>query len=310
MPIRLRSHDSQDPSATARALLLSAAGCTVRIECRSRVLFDLLIQGYGAMRRRGCARIDMNYVARLSRDERTYSILRPGRRPLRASDDGTFIYLFEKELTIELQRRRPDLYFLHAAALEFGGKAILLVAPSGGGKSTQAWGLLHHGFHYLSDELAPVNLRSMSVTPYPHALCLKNEPPRGYSLPVGILRTRRTLHVPTTKLPSRTVLRPVRLGAVLFLEYCAAESTAASLQQVSKGEAAARLFTQALNPLAHREDGLAAAATIACQAACYRLRFNDLRASCERVRNLFPVGSPLPKAVSQAASSARPVCVG
>jgi hypothetical protein len=310
MAIGPHLHHSGGPRVAARALVLWTVGCAVRIECRSRALFDLLVQGYGAMRRRGCARVDMNYVARLSRDERIYSILRPRRRPLRASDDGNFIYLFEKELTIELQRHRPDLYFLHAAALELGGKAILLVAPSGGGKSTLAWGLLHHGFHYLSDELAPVNLQSMSVTPYPHALCLKNEPPRGYPLPSGILRTRLTLHVPTTKLPDRTLLRPVRLGAVLFLEYCPAENTPASLQQVSKGEAAARLFTQALNPLAHGEDGLAAAAAIACQAVCYRLRFNDLRASCDRIRNLFSAGSSRPEAVSQAASSAPAVVVG
>jgi len=292
MPTRLRQHGSRRPSIAARAVVLSVAGCSVRIECRNRALYDLLVQGYGAMRRPSGARVDVSYGARLNRGERCYSIVRPGRRPLRAADDGSFIFLFEKELTIELQRRRRDLYFLHAAALELGGKAVLLVAPSGGGKSTLAWGLLHHGFRYLSDELAPVNLRSLSVLPYPHALCLKREPPRNYPLPPAILRTRRTLHVPATKLPSGTVLRPVPVSAVLFPEYFAAENTAPSLNRVSKGEAAARLFAQALNPLAHRDDGLAAAAAIACQAACYKLRFSDLRAGCELVTNFFPPDLP------------------
>jgi len=45
-------------------------------------------------------------------------------------------------LTIELQKLRSDLYFLHAAVLGFKGKACLLVAPSGGGKSLTTWGVI------------------------------------------------------------------------------------------------------------------------------------------------------------------------
>jgi hypothetical protein len=50
-------------------------------------------------------------------------------------DDGELLYIVEKDLTIELQKLRRDLYFLHAAALAIAQNAFLLVAPSGGGKS-------------------------------------------------------------------------------------------------------------------------------------------------------------------------------
>jgi len=283
----LRQRRSHGAGSNARPLMLTVAGCAVRITCRSPGLFDVLLKGYGAMRRRSAAAGDLNYIVRRKRGRRSYCILRPGRRALRAADDGEFIFRFEKELTLELQRRRPDLYFVHAAALEFAGKGILLVAPSGGGKSTLTWGLLHYGFAYLSDELAPIDLRTLRVCPYPHALCLKQEPPRGFPLPASILRTRRTLHVPTTELPSRTLARSVPLGSVIFLKYSESEPSAAQLQRISKAEATTRLFAQALNPLAHSEDGLSAAAAIAGHAACYRLRFSDLSATCDLMANLL-----------------------
>ena len=101
-------------------------------------------------------------------------ITRNGACPELARDDGEFLYMFEKDMTIETQKLRRDLYFVHAAVLELDGRALALVAPSGCGKSTTAWGLLHHGFKYLSDELAPVHLTTMRVRPFPHALCVKS----------------------------------------------------------------------------------------------------------------------------------------
>src|SRR4030095_7633716 len=108
----------------------------------------------------------------------TYRITRPGTRedrlitrdgayPVLARDDGDFLYMFEKDMTIEAQKLRSDLYFVHAAVVELDGHALALVAPSGYGKSTTTWGLLHHGFKDLSDELAPVHLTAMQVHPFP-----------------------------------------------------------------------------------------------------------------------------------------------
>ena len=90
----------------------------------------------------------------------SFGIVRDAQSFLSASDDGDFLFQMEKEITIEIQKRRPDLYFLHAAVLDYNGLGLLLVANSGGGKSTTTWALLHHGFRYLSDELAPIDLKT------------------------------------------------------------------------------------------------------------------------------------------------------
>jgi hypothetical protein len=113
--------------------------------------------------------------------------------------------MLKKELTIDLQKIRRELYFLHAASLSLAGQGLLIVAASGRGKSTTAWALLHHGFDYLSDELAPVDLGSLRVQPYPHALCLKKAPPLPYSLPERTLRTSFDSARAVTQLPNSAV---------------------------------------------------------------------------------------------------------
>jgi hypothetical protein len=181
-----------------------------------------------------------------------------------------------------LQRLRRDLYFIHAAALEFAGKAYMLVAPSGSGKSTTTWALLHHGFQYLSDELGPIDLKTLEVYPYPHALCLKNAPPTSYPLPARVLRTSRTLHISPRNLPCGVSTSPFPLAAIFFLQYDP-EACAPAVQPLNKAEAGVRLFANALNPLAHPGDGLDGAIKIATESACFKLTTADLSSTCQLV---------------------------
>ena len=191
-----------------------------------------------------------------------------------AAEDSEFLFLLEKDLTIELQKHRRDLYFLHAAALRYDGRVFLLVAPSGTGKSTTAWALLHEGFEYLSDELAPVDLKDRVVHPYPHALCLKQPPPAPFSLPPGLIDTGRTLHVPVGALPSRVVREAVPLAAILFLERSASASP--TMVRISTAQAATRIYANALNPLAHPGEGLDGAIELAASSLCFELRLGRL----------------------------------
>ena len=265
-------------------IFLYAAGCGIEIECRDERAWKLLIANYGLMRQRsGTPQVDLRYVIDGGAGRRGFSVYRSGRAPFVAADDGEFLFLFEKNLTIEMQRQRSELYFLHAAALEYAGQALLLAGASGQGKSTTAWALLHQGYRYLSDELGPVDLASMEVHPYPHALCLKQEPPVGYPLPAPTFRTSRTLHIPARYLPRPIVSQPTPLATVILLEYCP-EAKSSALEPISTGEAAARLYTHALNPLAHADDGLEGVLAIARQTRCFRLRSANLDSTCTLIK--------------------------
>ena len=172
-----------------------------------------------------------------------------------ASDDGNFLFRMEKEITIEVQKLRPDLYFLHAAVLDYNGLGVMLVANSGGGKSTTTWALCHHGFRYLSDELAPIDLKTLEVFPYSHALSLSviHPVPTAFRMkPSGPLAPFTSRFRPCL---GQVKVFPTCLGAIFFVSY-RPDLKSPRATPISRTEAAARLFANALNPLAHPGEGL------------------------------------------------------
>lgn len=269
---------------------LSIFGKTISIDCDDTEMNNLVLGVYGAMQvpeNQVTTPPDINYVlSRTNREGEEYCIQRLGEKPIYSDDDGLFIYLLEKDMTIELEVQRSDLYFLHAAALEYRAKIHLLIAESGGGKSTTAWALMHHGFNYSSDELAPVQLDTMRVLIYPHAVCQKTEAPEPYGLPSSTIVTSRTLHIPIDYLPCELVERPFELASIFFIKYDP-ENKSPTLMRVSRGEATARVYANGLNQLAHEADGLEAAQAIASHSDCYVLNTANLEETCELVKSLL-----------------------
>jgi HprK-related kinase A len=63
---------------------------------------------------------------------------------------------------------------LHAAVVERGGRAVILPAPPGSGKSTLCAALIHRGWRLLSDELTLVSLADGLICPVVRPVSLKN----------------------------------------------------------------------------------------------------------------------------------------
>lgn len=263
------------------SLFIRVLGCEIELKCQDPRVLELFRQNYAHMECDNSRVPDLEYSIHIDTAPSKFHIMRKDGGSVVAVDDAQLLYAVEKDLTVELQKQRSDLYFLHAAALAFSHNAFLLVAPSGGGKSTTTWGLLHHGFSYLSDELSPVDLTTMEVHGYPHAICFKKEPPAAYPLPGNTIRTPRTLHVPVRQLP--VCHEPLPLRCIFFLNV-SPEAKSPALRAVSRGETAARLIAQALNPLAHAEAGLVGAATMAESVPAFYLGSADLRLTCDLIK--------------------------
>lgn len=227
---------------------------------------------------------DIDYVVGEMPGSSVSYIVRGEEPPLSARNPGEFLYLFDKDLTIELQKRRADLFFIHAAVVSRGETALVFAAPSGSGKSTLTWALLTHGFRYLSDELAPIDLGSMYVHAYPHPLHLKRPPPSPYALPVGAIETPWGWHVPGAALPCGSLRDPLRIGAICFVDRSGALPSRPN--PVTRASAVARLFANALNPLAHANDGLDAAVAIAQAIPSFELDTSSLPRACAGLEEL------------------------
>jgi hypothetical protein len=268
-------------------------GQHVRVECGDASIAEVIAANYGQMlARTGEALPDLHYVAAAGTGPGAFSLTRQGGTQVASADLGDLLFHLEKDVTVALQERRPDLLFLHAAALEYQGKVCVLTGDSGSGKSTTTWGLLHHGFRYLSDELAPIDLASLEVVPYPHALCMKQAPPPNYPLPTAdILDFGRTMHVPVKALPGAAVDEPCVLGAMVFVRH-RADLQAPVLRAISAAEASVRMYATTLNALAHGGRGLDAVLHVAERIPCFFLEAGELGPTCESVCQLIATLGP------------------
>jgi hypothetical protein len=263
-------------------LHLSLFEIPITFHCESALTRDLLMHMYGEFRvpdHASAARLV--YTMGGGENGADFYARRGEQFNFVSPRDYRFMYYVEKELTIQSELIRSDLYFLHSSALDFGPGVVLLSGHSGNGKSTTCWAMVNNGFGYLSDELAPVDLNTMQVHPFPHSLCLKKHPPEGYELPDTHLDVRATLHVRTGDMP-RVINKPRPLLGALFVKYHP-ELDKPELTVMSTAAAATNLFTHALNPLAHPNDGLAAAAQIVGSIACAELKTARLDDTCDLI---------------------------
>ena len=200
--------------------------------------------------------------------------------------DGADAMLFhiDKSITIELQYLRPDLLFVHGAALVRNGRVVVLSGPAGTGKSTLTLVALQLGFEYFSDELAPINVHRLSVYPYARALYMKTLPPPPHALPANTIDYGGRYHVPMTMPTTATPSGDAPLAALIFLRRDT--ETFTGLRSISAASGATRLIANALNLLAHPAAGIEAAAALSQAIDCFELDATDLTAASEAIRAL------------------------
>jgi hypothetical protein len=269
--------------ASLHDFTLSACDRRFDICCGDGELASLVTTGFGAMLDPRQAPLPVSYRVDRLADRAGFSVACAGDTAL-VADPADLLFYLDKEWTIALQRQRPDLFFLHGAAVVLDGRVAVVSAPSGTGKSTFAWALLEEGFGYLSDELAPIDLQRKTVHAYPHALCLKAPPPAPYRLPPETLNTGPRLHVPASALSVTVHRDPLPLAALIFIRRGGAP---VPVRRIGAAAAAAHLMSNALNSLAHAGAGLDAAIGLGAAVPAFELDSTDLPAACRQVRALL-----------------------
>ena len=193
------------------------------------------------------------------------------------------LYRLDSDLVVGLQWLRRELLFVHASALELNGKAHLLVGASGAGKSTTCWGLLRHGFRFLSDELAPLDLMDLSVHAFPRSVHLKRGFPRGFEKSERWVKSAGGVHALPDADKRVPPDAPHRLASISFLRHDPSREDT-SFETLTPGACAIQLYAQTLNPLAHPNAGLAAVAAVAERTPAFQVVTGDLRLACGAIR--------------------------
>jgi HprK-related kinase A len=225
---------------------------------------------------------------------------RVGRRLYRVWANGTEIGgwrpsngvfpLVEWGVNLGVIATRPEYLQLHAASLAHRGYGFIFAGDSGAGKSTLACILLAHGWHYLCDEFALVDARSLRLHPFPKAICIKAGSYRVIR-ELGLRLARRRDYL--KELKGRVgYINPVHVGAdrigqpsptrfVVFPSY--REGAAARLEPIPRGLAAMNLYRCCFNK---RTESLDRLTRLVGQAACYRLQVGRPRETVEVLESL------------------------
>jgi HprK-related kinase A len=182
---------------------------------------------------------------------------------------------------------------IHAAVLEKNGKALLLPAPPGSGKSTLCAGLAHSGWRLLSDELALINPKSGQVVPLPRPVSLKNqsiEVVRQYAPHAVFNRTVDDTikgSVAHMRAPDNSLKRATETAAPGWIVMPRFEISAApQLAQISRARGMMALIENAFNFDLHGHPGFDVLGNFVDNCSCYTFTYGSLAdaiAGCEQL---------------------------
>ena len=172
---------------------------------------------------------------------------------------------------------------VHSAVVEKAGRALVLPAPPGSGKSTLCAGLVNRGWRLLSDELVLIDLDSCRVVPLPRPVSLKNAsidvirafaPAAAMSAPVHDTTKGSVAHMRAPTDSVRRAMETARPGWMVLPRYRA--GAAARLTPLSRGRALMQLADNAFNYSAHGRRGFELLASFVDQSDCYEFEYGDL----------------------------------
>jgi HprK-related kinase A len=175
---------------------------------------------------------------------------------------------------------------IHSAVLVKNGKAILFPALPGSGKSTLSALLSEMGWVVYSDEMAIIELDSLSVKPINRPVCLKNDAidivkssfsnsiftDKFFDTQKGTVAHKR-VHTPR----SFELLKDMPIGAVVFPKYRRGQHT--RIQQVTSAEGTLQVIRNAFNYHVLAEKGFEALADLADKVEFFSMDYSDINSA-------------------------------
>ncbi|MDX9843492.1 MAG: HprK-related kinase A [Aquabacterium sp.] len=172
---------------------------------------------------------------------------------------------------------------LHSAVLERDGRAVILPAPPGSGKSTLCAALMLDGWRLLSDEMALLDPRTGLLTASPRPISLKNasidlmrrRAPDVVMGPVALDTLKGTVCHMQVSADSTARARELATPAwIIFPRYEAGAPL--TLNPRPKADALLNLHRNSFNHHVHGRQGFETLADVVERCDVYDLRYSDL----------------------------------
>jgi hypothetical protein len=164
---------------------------------------------------------------------------------------------------------RPDLIWIHSGVVSFASRGLLIVAPSGQGKSTLVTYLCERGWQFLSDEMAPIDARSGTVLPYPRTPVRRVDPGHHVDRDGTVDLEKVAYEVPVELQGTQSVA----IQAIVFPVFSHGGATV--VEDISSGEAALELMSSCTNFPDHKGEAFTALAHLGAAVPCRRVSYGD-----------------------------------
>lgn len=217
-----------------------------------------------------------------------------GQQHFRMTDTEQLVPVFEWGLNWCVASYQHQYLAIHAAVLERDGKALIMPAPPGAGKSTLCAALMLEGWRLLSDEMCLVDLTHGHIVPFVRPVSLKNQ---SLSLLQTWYPAARICQITagTTKgtvgylSPSETSWQSYRQTAdptwVVFPQYNASQTTL-QLSRMNKADAFMHMANNSFNYAVLAEQGFSSLGRLTQQITAYRLEYADIEQALTELNKL------------------------
>ena len=184
-----------------------------------------------------------------------------------------------------------DVVNLHAAACAWKERGVVMAGPTESGKSTLAAGLALAGFTYLTDEVAGIDPRNLTVAPYPKPLSIDPGawPVLSMLRPVvspALEGARHTQwHVAPEALPGGVGHQSIPVHLLLRCRWRKGSPTI--LREMSRAALVLELALDMFRPRHRVVQQVQVLARVAEQAVAYELTYSDLDEATAQVKELL-----------------------
>ena len=207
-----------------------------------------------------------------------------GQQHFRMTDTEQVLPVFEWGFNWCVASYQHQYLAIHAAVLERDGKALIMPAPPGSGKSTLCAALMLEGWRLLSDEMCLVDLDSGEIVPFVRPISLKNQSlylvQKWYAtaqvrqITTGTTKGTVGFLLPTD-LSWQAYKRTAKPAWIVFPQFNA-EIAELQLSAMSKADAFMHLANNAFNYAVLAEQGFKSLGRLMQEVNAYRLEYADI----------------------------------